>query len=138
MRSPKRAFWKFTMWALSGVAICIGSSNMAVAQAGNAAAALNGTVRDASGAVVQDATITLTNSGTGFKQVTQSNSTGNYTLVNVSPGHYVAAVSKEGFAPEQSPDFILQVNQTATINFDLQDRIDRNSTVQVSGGWRGN
>lgn len=133
MRPWKPASLKTLMSAMLGAAICIGLSSIAAAQAGNAAAALNGTVRDASGAVVQDATITLLNTGTGFKQVTQSNSTGNYTLVNVSPGHYIASVSKDGFAPEQSPDFVLSVNQTATINFDLKVGTTA-STIQVSAG----
>ncbi len=125
MRPWKPASLKTLMSAMLGVAICVGLSSIATAQAGSAAAALNGTVRDASGAVVPDAAITLQNAGTGFKQVTQSNSTGNYTLVNISPGHYIASVSKDGFAPEQSPDFVLSVNQTATINFDLESRYDR-------------
>ena len=110
-----------------------GLSATAAAQAGNAAAVLNGTVRDASGAVVPGATITLTNTSTNFKQVTQSNSTGNYTLVNISPGNYVASVAKDGFAQQNSPDFVLSVNQTATINFDLQIGTTE-SMVQVAAG----
>jgi hypothetical protein len=133
MKSPTYASLRILVSVVLGVAVCVGLSATAVAQAGNAAAALNGTVRDASGAVVPGATITLTNISTSIKQVTQSNSTGNYTLVNVSPGNYVASVSKGGFAPQKSPDFVLSVNQTATINFDLQVGTTE-STVQVAAG----
>ena len=114
-------------------AVWLGMSGRAAAQAGSAAAALNGTVRDPSGAVVPDATITLTNTRTGFKQATKSNSTGNYSLVNISPGNYTATVSKEGFSAGKSPEFELAVNQTATISFDLKVG-SATSTVEVSAG----
>jgi len=117
--------------AVLTLALCFGISNRAAAQAGTAAAALNGTVHDPSGAVVPQATVTLANVKTGFKQETRSNSTGNYSLVNISPGSYVATVSKDGFSTEKSPEFELAVNQTATINFDLRVG-SANSTVEVA------
>ncbi|HEX4022077.1 MAG TPA: TonB-dependent receptor [Acidobacteriaceae bacterium] len=115
------------------VAVCLGISGTAVAQVGTASAALNGTIRDASGAVVPDATIALKNTKTGFVQITKSNHTGNYSLVNISPGSYTAMASRTGFSKDQSPEFELSVNQTATINFSLQIG-SVNSTVRVSAG----
>ena len=55
------------------VAIYLAISSPAVAQGSSADAALNGTVRDTSGAVVPDAVITLTNTKTGVGQTTKSN-----------------------------------------------------------------
>jgi Carboxypeptidase regulatory-like domain/TonB dependent receptor len=101
------------------------------AQVGTASAALNGTVRDASGAAVSGATVTLTNSNTGLKQVTKTNGTGNYSLVNISPGTYSDSISMQGFSTVKTPDFNLAVNQTATINFTLQVGAV-NSTVTVA------
>jgi hypothetical protein len=95
-------------------------SGTAAAQVASAAAALNGTVRDPSGAVVPGAIITLVNSRTGFKQVTESNSTGDYSIVNITPGNYVVTVSKDGFSNAKSDQFSLGVNQTGTMNFNLQ------------------
>src|SRR5271155_4955624 len=105
MQSPISASLKAVTLALLGLILGVAMCRTAAAQAGTAAAALNGTVRDASGAVVPGATVALTNTKTGFRQVTESNSTGNYTLVNISPGDYVASVSKDGFATEKSPNF---------------------------------
>jgi hypothetical protein len=131
MRSPVCYSRKGLMLALLGLTVCMTFARLAAAQAGTAAAALNGTVRDPSGAVVPDAKITLTNTRTAFKQVTKSNSTGNYSLVNISPGNYTATVSKEGFSTGKSPEFELAVNQTATLNFDLTVG-SADTTVQVS------
>ena len=120
MNVPKHACLRILSLAVLIIAVCFGMSGPAAAQTATAAAALNGTVRDPSGAAVPDATITLTNTRTGFKQVTKSNATGNYSLVNISPGNYTATVSKEGFSTGKASDFELAVNQTATINFDLK------------------
>ena len=113
--------------------LCFAMPQEASAQIGTASAALNGTVRDASGAVVADATITLRNTETGFEQVTKSNNTGNYSLVNISPGSYTATVSMQGFSTAKSPVFKLSVNQTGTINFAMKIG-SVNSTVEVSAG----
>ncbi len=133
MNSPNHVWLRVLSLAMLTLAICFGLSNRATAQAGTAAAALNGTVRDPSGAAVPGATVTLINTSTGFKQTTVSNSTGNYSLVNISPGNYSATVSKEGFSAAKAPAFELAVNQTATINFDLKVG-SANITVEVSAG----
>jgi len=122
---------KVLVLALIGLALCITLCLTAAGQAGNAAAALNGTVRDPSGAVVPGATITLVNSRTGFMQVTESNSTGNYSILNIAPGTYTISASKPGFSIEQLSEFDLAVNQTATINFDLKLGTTE-STIAVS------
>lgn len=131
MSSSKGLFLRILSSAVLTLVLCFYTSSVAHAQAGTAAAALNGTVRDPSGAVVPQATVSLTNVKTGFKQETKSNSAGIYSLVNISPGTYVVTVGKDGFSTEKSPDFELSVNQTATINFDLQVG-STSSTVQVS------
>src|SRR5256885_9716876 len=56
-----------------------------------------GTVTDASGASVADATITLINLGTSENHTMQSNATGNYTFVNVLPGRYRIEGEKSSF-----------------------------------------
>jgi len=131
MNSPLSRSLRILSSAMLTVAICIGMSVNSAAQAGTAAAALNGTVRDPSGAAVPSATITLINVQTGFRLVTQSNATGSYSLVNISPGNYTATVAKEGFSTGKSSEFELGVNQTATLNFDLRVG-STNTTVEVS------
>ena len=56
-----------------------------------------GTVTDTSGAVVADATVTVTNIGTNTAQSVQSDSGGKYVLVNLVPTTYDVEVTKARF-----------------------------------------
>ena len=56
-----------------------------------------GTVTDTSGAVVPNATVTLTNTGTNISQTSQSNGTGDYTFTLVQVGNYAIKVQANGF-----------------------------------------
>ena len=58
---------------------------------------VTGTVKDASGAVVPDAAITLTNTQTGVVQSTQSTSTGTYGFTAVPVGTYTLKAAHPGF-----------------------------------------
>ncbi len=82
-------------------------------------AAINGTIRDSTGAVIPDATIALENVATGVKRTIASNATGNYVLLDILPGDYTLQVNKEGFTKVSQSKFTLYVNQTATFDFTL-------------------
>ncbi len=88
--------------------------------AAQSTASLNGTVKDATGAVITDTTVRLTNVNTAVSQATEANSTGAYSFVNILPGRYTLEATKQGFRTERWPEFSLEVNQTATINFAMQ------------------
>ncbi|HKV61350.1 MAG TPA: carboxypeptidase-like regulatory domain-containing protein [Candidatus Acidoferrum sp.] len=60
-------------------------------------ATLTGTVFDASGAVVANATVTLKNEASGDLRATVSNGEGYFTFAAVPPGSYSVSVEKEGF-----------------------------------------
>jgi hypothetical protein len=101
---------------LLGAAISLNSSTAA---AQLSSAAINGTVRDSTGAVITDAEILLHETSTGTERKTTSNSAGNFAFIDVAPGNYTMAVSKSGFSTASQPAFVLYVNQTATFNFSL-------------------
>ncbi len=88
-------------------------------RAQGAAGAINGMVRDSSGAVIPQAAITLTKVETNAKRTTVTNDTGNYALVQIAPGKYTLEVTKEGFKPERVTDIVVLVNQTATYDMTL-------------------
>src|ERR1700749_5305028 len=56
-----------------------------------------GTVTDASGAVVPNATVTLTNLGTNQTRVAQTGGSGDYTFSLLPVGHYSVSVKAIGF-----------------------------------------
>ena len=58
---------------------------------------ITGTVTDASGAVISDAAVTLTNLDNAEKHSIQTNASGNYTFVNLLPGRYKIEGEKAGF-----------------------------------------
>ncbi len=62
-----------------------------------AAGGLTGTVKDASGAVVVDAQVTLTNNQTGVVQTTHSTSTGTYVFESLPVGTYTLRAARAGF-----------------------------------------
>ena len=56
-----------------------------------------GTVKDATGAVVPDAKVTLTNTSTGVTAERMSDANGNYEFFTVRIGTYVITAEKAGF-----------------------------------------
>jgi outer membrane receptor protein involved in Fe transport len=82
-------------------------------------ATINGTVRDATGAVIPQATISLTNTATNVTQTAVTNDAGTYMIIEIRPGTYVLKVQKEGFESVTQPAFTLEVNQTTAFDFTL-------------------
>lgn len=90
-----------------------------------------GTVTDASGAVVPDAKVTLTNTGTSTSRQGKTDANGYYTFPNMAPGTYAVKVQKEGFSSAQQEGIALLVNSTVRVNLTLQPG-QVNETVTVS------
>jgi outer membrane receptor for ferrienterochelin and colicin len=74
-------------------------SGSVLAQTQATSGQITGTVVDQSGAVVANATITATNTATGFKQTTTSNGDGEYRLVQLPPGEYNVTAEGGSFQP---------------------------------------
>jgi len=77
---------------------------------------ISGTVLDQSGAVLPGASITVTNTGTGFMRQTVSSETGDYRLAGLLPGTYELAVELSGFSRFVRSGLTLQVDQNARID----------------------
>jgi hypothetical protein len=82
---------------------------------------VTGTVRDSSGAVVPNATVTITNTDQNSTIFTgQSNSAGQYTAPFLPVGNYAVTVEAPGFQKAQHTGIKLDVNQNLTIDMTLQ------------------
>ncbi len=77
---------------------------------------ITGTVRDASGAVVPDAKVQLTNTQTGVNFTAPSNANGEYTVPQLQVGTYTIRVEKQGFRPASITGLVL--NASATVRAD--------------------
>ncbi len=81
---------------------------------------ITGSVTDTSGAVVTDASVTLTNAGTGEKRTQSSGADGLFTFVNLFPGQYRVDVEKQGFKHFARTGVTVQVQQDTHIAAALQ------------------
>jgi hypothetical protein len=82
-------------------------------------ASLNGTVTDASGAVIDNASIAVESAATGFRRETLSSSSGAYQLPGLPVGVYKVTISKSGFAPTSIDQVVLTVGQSRTLDAQL-------------------
>lgn len=97
-------------------------------------AAVNGTIRDTSGALVPEAEIILRNVNTNVEIRTVSNAAGLYVILNVTPGSYTLQVGKAGFTTQTITVFTLRVNQTATFDVALAPgAVQQTVTVEATG-----
>ena len=80
---------------------------------------ISGTVTDASGAVVNGATVMVTDTSTKNSRTVTTNDTGRYVMVDVSPGNYEIVVTKQGFSTTKTQTTV-KVGVATTINLSLQ------------------
>jgi len=98
---------------------CLLALSAAPAFAQLSSASLNGVVRDTTGAVIAKAGVVLSNVDTSVERTTTTNDTGNYVFTDVTPGRYKLKVTAASFSTKQVSEFVLAVNQTATIDISL-------------------
>ena len=75
-------------------------------------ATITGLVADASGAVIPNASITLTNTATNQSRATVSNSTGAYRFPNLGVGTYTLVVTAPAFQKYSKTGIVVNVAQT--------------------------
>ncbi len=81
--------------------------------------ALAGVVTDASGAVITNATVTLTNKETGLTRTVETNSEGFYSAPSLPAGEYEVKVVAKGFSAFLRVTTVL-TGSTTTVNAQLQ------------------
>ncbi|HWG21888.1 MAG TPA: carboxypeptidase-like regulatory domain-containing protein [Terracidiphilus sp.] len=77
------------------------------ARAQSSSATLDGTVLDASGAIVPGANVALKNQASGDERTVVSNGEGFFNFAAVPPGTYSLTVSRQGFATWVAKDIVL-------------------------------
>lgn len=80
---------------------------------------VEGTVTDTQGAVIPNATVTLTNKETTKSQQTTASGEGFYRFSNLPPGHYTLAAEQTGFSKKTLEDVVVNAEATQGINITL-------------------
>ena len=96
----------------------------------SSAAKLNGDVVDQNGAVVPNATVMIVNPNTGFSREVTTDDHGFYSFPPLAAGTYVITVRREGFAPIETKDVILNVGDQKSLKIQLKAG-DVNASVTV-------
>jgi len=85
---------------------------------------INGVVTDPTGAVIAGATITATDTDTNEQTVTTTDKAGVYNLRFLQVGNYTVTFKAPGFGEQITPQFVLEVDQSA----------ERNAKMTPGGG----
>ena len=91
---------------------------------------LVGTVKDATGAAVPNAQITLTNEAIGVKVNSTASGAGEYRVNNLQAGRYDLVVTTAGFQPSVLKGISVVLGTTSTANVTVN--VGSNQTVEVS------
>jgi hypothetical protein len=107
-------------------ALCPASLHAQTANTGSVA----GSVTDSSGAIIANATVTLTDKSTNTPRTTATNDQGRYTFANIQPGLYEIGVNKSGFRVTKSA---ITISVGGSSNVDLKLEVGSvNETVEVT------
>src|SRR5246127_694851 len=94
-------------------------------------AQVRGVVKDQSGAMITNATITITNDATGIVTTAHSDEHGLYILTGLRPAVYTIRADRPGFRPAEQKNVVLQVDQQTSIDFELHP-LGVSTTVEVT------
>ncbi len=107
----RQARYRFFLGCLCVLALCIPLSMRAQENA-----ELSGTVKDPTGAVVPNATITLINTATGDVRTSTSNGAGLYDFSALRIGTYTLKVEAQGFSKYEKTGIVMNVAATVQEN----------------------
>jgi len=111
------------------LSLALGLAGLALAQSDTAR--LIGTITDPTGAVLSNATVTVTDTATGRMVTEKTGASGEYAINALPIGKYHVEVKQEGFKTE-SADITLDVSQVQELNLKLQTG-SAGTTVDVTG-----
>jgi Carboxypeptidase regulatory-like domain len=114
------------------VACFCGSFPSFMAAQGTYRAQLRGVVSDATGAVVHNATVTITDTGTNISSLGHTDDRGEYFFTGLRPSTYSVKVQVPGFRTTERMGVVLAVDQESTLNFTLT-MAGTSEKVEVTG-----
>lgn len=104
----------------------------AAAQAGGSTAEINGRVSDQNGAVLPNATVTVTDTQKNSSRTVTTDENGEYRFLSMPPGIYQIKVEASGFTSQVKPAFQVTIGQIVELDFTMQVG-SQTETVTVTG-----
>jgi hypothetical protein len=129
MMSPDRASRRFSAGTLSAspltaslsLALLVLLAAMPLpAHAQAVFGSIVGTVADPTGAVIPNATVTVTDTNKGISQTVVTNGAGEFTVSRLIPDTYLVKATAQGFEGAQSPSIAVTADQTQQVNLQLK------------------
>lgn len=112
MKKTIRIFWFSLMF------LALAGSNNVTAQSFKAT--LTGQVTDSTGAVVPNATVTVSETATNQTQTVTTGEDGNYTFTQLTPGAYTLRVEAANFKTLTQTSIVLETSQSLRLNPTLE------------------
>ncbi len=100
------------------IAVCVFTAALSWGQ--GTSGSLTGLVTDPTGAVVPQASVVLTNTGTNYTQAVKTDATGVYLLKPVEPAGYSLKIEASGFAKYVQTGIEIHASQNVTQNVTLK------------------
>jgi hypothetical protein len=94
--------------------------------------AINGSVTDPQGAVVPNATVTVTNLGTNAVVTVNTASDGGYRITNLQPGNYSVEITATGFTTTKVASVAVEVGQSTPVDAALTVGPASTTTVEIT------
>jgi len=116
--TPSRIRAALAVFQLICVVALVFNSCIGLAQIGTGS--ITGLVSDASGAVVANSEVSVTNVDRNVPHTTRTTDAGSYAVTGLTPGQYAVTVKHPGFRTAAVPAFELQVDQKARIDIKLE------------------
>ena len=114
LRSQSSRYASLRCWVALGAMLALFSAGL-LAQTTISTGSIQGTVTDASGAVLSGAKVTITNKATGLSTTTTTNGAGAFASGALTPAEYEVRVESQGFKT-QAQNVVVQLNTTSTVN----------------------
>jgi len=109
---------RLPMMTALALCLCLFASGALAQTTGSAT--LRGAVKDANGAVLANATVTLVNEATKIERKTSTNREGIYVFSSVPPGTYSVSAENSGFKKGEKTGLILSPSDLRALDFTLQ------------------
>ncbi|MCA1601223.1 MAG: carboxypeptidase regulatory-like domain-containing protein [Acidobacteria bacterium] len=108
---------KMRLCSLVFLVVALSATGLAQSQAGSGQ--IGGQVTDSNAAAVPNATVKVTNKGTGLERTVTTSGDGLYTVVLLPPGSYTVVAESSGFAAATIEEVVVNVGRTADVNVTL-------------------